>query len=176
MFFCIFSCSRYPKAIYSNEFQIWIDGSSVGNHVSHYILKARLHPALELKSTSSREAMSPERLRWFSSFSLPLSLCPFPSPPIPTCPAQNSCTGSYQMEVKGSDVYYLHRDIWWLKKLIWEMIGGSWVKVNTEKNQVNGAYWVWTLVLPTGLNLPLRGLQIQGHFSWTLSTSVSNHL
>lgn len=58
-----FSCSRYPKAIYSNEFQIWIDGSSVGNHVSHYIFKASLHPALKLKSTSSQEAMSPERLR-----------------------------------------------------------------------------------------------------------------
>ena len=54
------------------------------------------------------------------------------------------------------------------------MIGASWVKVDPE-NQVNGAYWVWTLVLPTGLNLPLRGLQIQGHFSWTLSASVSNH-
>ena len=63
LFFCIFSCSRYSKAIYSNEFQIWIDGSSVGNHVSHYIFKTSLHPALKLKSTSSREVMSPERLR-----------------------------------------------------------------------------------------------------------------
>lgn len=35
-----FSCSRHPKAIYSNEFQIWIDSGSVCMHVSHCIFKA----------------------------------------------------------------------------------------------------------------------------------------
>lgn len=54
-----FSCSRYPKAIYSNEFQIWIDSGSVGNHVSHCRLKASLHPVLKLKSVSSQDANSP---------------------------------------------------------------------------------------------------------------------
>lgn len=53
IFLLHFVCPRYPKAIYNNEFQIWTDGSLVGNHVRHYIFKASLHPALKLKSILS---------------------------------------------------------------------------------------------------------------------------